>query len=438
MFWEVVWPVVGIELTVTNLNRSCPLNANLYFSGARDLTTQSLYGQPESAFGRIMSEAPYLPRCSADKTATLVKPKAYAVRYPYMQVNRKDWVSWLIFDLDHDNPWIWHDAGVPEPNLIVSNPVSGTSHLYYAISPDYTGDSARHRPINYKNAIYEAMAVALDADLNYRGPVAKTPGHKWWKTTQLHTHEYQLDELAQGNGIELPSAYPWSKRPDIDAVSHSRHCLLFEDVRHFAYRIVNGERESGSFKRFKKRVEAYAIMRNKFTHMGFAKNLRHSQVNATVKSVCGWTWDKYTGGAKCLKGVLRLNKAIPLKERQRQAAKYTNSKRKRNTELRIEAAWKSLKECGTPITFGAIARASGLSRQTIAKYDEYIKRLSKSRSNIIKLSKLRLGTSRSPIHIVNYGVHQITAPLKLFKKVRRDEEYVSLFKINKNKVKPPI
>lgn len=83
----------------------------------------------------MLLEAPYLPRCSDDKTATRIRPREYAIRYPYMQVNRPGMVSWLIFDLDHSNALIWEDAGLPAPNLIVRNRKSGHSHLYYAIPP---------------------------------------------------------------------------------------------------------------------------------------------------------------------------------------------------------------------------------------------------------------------------------------------------------------
>lgn len=97
--------------------------------------------QAGTALNRVLTEAPYLPRCSDDKTATRVRPREYAIRYPYMQVNRPGFVSWLIFDLDHTKAMIWEDAGLPAPNLIVRNRQSGHSHLYYAIPR-----SARPRP----------------------------------------------------------------------------------------------------------------------------------------------------------------------------------------------------------------------------------------------------------------------------------------------------
>ena len=70
---------------------------------------------------RVMEQAPYIPRCSDDKTATKKRPTVYAVRWPYMQVNRPGMVSWLVFDCDHADVVRWEAAGLPPPNLVVTN-----------------------------------------------------------------------------------------------------------------------------------------------------------------------------------------------------------------------------------------------------------------------------------------------------------------------------
>ena len=125
------------------------------------------YYQADTALSRLLAEAPYLPRCSDNKTAALVRPREYAVRYPYMQVNRSNMVSWLVFDLDHSNPLIWEDENLPAPNFVVTNRKNGHAHLFYAIVPVCTSDNARSKPIQYMKAVYEAMAARLDADPAY-------------------------------------------------------------------------------------------------------------------------------------------------------------------------------------------------------------------------------------------------------------------------------
>jgi len=368
----------------------------------RDKAPTQRFFQGGTALNRVLLEAPYLPRCSEDKTATRVRPREYAIRYPYMQVNRPGMVSWLIFDLDHANALIWEDAGLPAPNLIVRNRQSGHSHLYYAIAPVCTSENARSQPIAYMKAIYEAFAARLDADTDFHsGPVAKTPGHPWWLTQEMHNHVYELSELA--DYVELAVSSPWGKGPQLDEVSHSRHCILFEQLRYYAYSIANRERERGSFNTFTRLLEAYAHNRNSFQKLGFTEDLPVSSLKATVKSVARWTWDRYRGDSRCHRGVMQLTKDLPLAERQRLAAVRTNEVRQKATESKIRAACRHLQQKGEVLTQVAIANIARLSRQTVAAYKYVLNEV---------LSPAVVSVLRKVVALksdVNYGVHQVSA-----------------------------
>jgi hypothetical protein len=333
-----------------------------------------------TALNRVFEEASYLARCSDNKTAMRVRPREHAIRYPYMQVNRKDRVSWLIFDLDHANSLIWDDAGLPPPNLIVRNRHSGSCHLYYAIIPVCTSDSARDKPIRYMKAIYKAFVDRLKADPEYHGgPVAKTPGHPWWHTRELHSNVYELADLAEC--VELEPTTPWGKGPDLDAVSHSRHCMLFENLRFFAYSIVNHEREHGSYEHFVQRLTAHAHNSNQFRGRGaFCDDLPLSSIRSTVRSVGRWTWNRYTGNSRCHRGVMELDKSTPLAERQKLSAKRTHAVRHQATESKIRAACSVLHHQDKPLAIAAIAALSGVTRQTVAKYRHVI---NETRSKVV-------------------------------------------------------
>ncbi|RML80353.1 replication initiation protein, partial [Pseudomonas savastanoi] len=306
-----------------------------------------------TALNRLLLEAPYLARCSDDKTATRVRPREYALRYPYMQVNRPGMVSWLVFDLDHANALAWDDAGLPAPNLMVRNRKSGHSQLFYAVPSVCTTENARTKPIQYMKAIYAAFAAHLDADVDYHGgPVAKTPGHPWWETTEFHSHVYELGELA--SAVEL-TVKPWATGPKLDQVSHSRHCILFEQLRYFAYSIVNRERELGSFESFMRSLDAYAYNHNSFLKQGFSENLPLSSIRATVKSVGRWTWDRYTGDRRCHRGAMQLDGSLSLTERQSLAARRTHELRHKATESKIRAACRQLQDQGKALVRSAIA-----------------------------------------------------------------------------------
>jgi hypothetical protein len=374
---------------------------------------------PDTALNRIIEEAAYLSRCSDNKTAMRVRPREHAIRYPYMQINRLDRVSWLIFDLDHANSLIWDEAHLPPPNLIVRNRHTGSSHLYYAIVPVCTSDSARNKPILYMKAVYRAFAVQLKADLGYHGgPVAKTPGHPWWDTRELHQDVYELADLAEC--VNLEPITPWGKGPNVDAVSHSRHCVLFENVRFFAYSIVNHERQNGSYDHFMQRLTAHAHNSNRFAGRGaFSQDLPLSSIRSTVRSIARWTWNCYTGNSRCHRGVMELDKGIPLELRQRLAAKRTHEVRHKASESKIRAACTALLEQNKPLTITALSSLTGLCRQTVATYKHVI---NEPRTNVvIPLAKAvepaatANGQSQKQMHpgayplSVKHGANQIPA-----------------------------
>ena len=354
----------------------------------------------------MLSEAPFLPRCSDDKTATRVRPREYAVSYPYMQVNRQGMVSWLVFDLDHPNPMVWEDRGLPAPNLIVRNRTSGSSHLFYAITPVCTSVKARSRPIAYMQAIRDAFAARLEADLSYHGgPVAKTPGHPWWDTTELHASIYDLGKLA--GYVDLAPINPWGRATKVDQVAHSRHCILFEQLRHYAYSIVNVERARGSFEAFTRRIEAYAHNKNAFTKLGFPTDLPQSSLRATIRSVARWTWDKYKGSGGCNRGVMALDAALPLSERQRLAARRTHGVRHQATESKVRAACRALQAAGQRLTQAAVGQAARLTRQTVASYRHVIEQVLNTAASVLALP-LAAAPATSSGH-VQFAVHQIPA-----------------------------
>lgn len=400
----------------------------------RDLPTAGAYtpsarfSEDGTALNRVVIEAPYLARCSDNKTATLVRPRDYAIRYPYMQINRSGMVSWLIFDLDHANSLAWDDAGLPPPNLIVRNRNNGHSHLYYAIPPVCTTENARDKPIQYMKAVYTAFALRLNADPDYHsGPVAKTPGHPWWSTSELHNNVYDLGELADYVELEVS---PWKTGPQLDDLPHSRHCILFEQLRYFAYSIANQERERGTLATFTRRLEAFAHNHNKFARAGFTHDLMLSSVRATVRSVARWTWTRYQGSAKCCRGAMALDKSLPLAERQSLAAKRTHGLRHKATESKIRAACRGLQQRGEKLTQASIAALAGVSRQTVATYGHVLEEVSRPQTiavlNTGKTAEMQSKTgagagdrgrecnhsasqARAALDVKD-GVHQITAP----------------------------
>ncbi|MCF5712685.1 replication initiation protein (plasmid) [Pseudomonas tremae] len=412
---------ISLALATSSTANTDPLASSTHLPPAR-------FFEDGTALNRLLLEAPYMARCSDDKTATRVRPREYALRYPYMQVNRPGMVSWLVFDLDHANALAWDDAGLPAPNLMVRNRKSGHSQLFYAVPSVCTTENARAKPIQYMKAIYAAFAARLDADVDYHGgPVAKTPGHPWWETTEFHSHVYELGELA--SAVEL-TVKPWATGPKLDQVSHSRHCILFEQLRYFAYSIVNRERELGSFESFMRSLDAYAYNHNSFLKQGFSENLPLSSIRATVKSVGRWTWDRYTGDRRCHRGAMQLDGSLSLTERQSLAARRTHELRHKATESKIRAACRQLQDQGKALVRSAIATLAGVSVRTVASYTHILTEVAQPTTvSVLKVSRkavpMQPKQDRSPATPpvqapvgqpadgrasgVQHGVHQISA-----------------------------
>jgi len=363
------------------------------------------YFQEGSALCRLLEEAPYLPRCSDDKTATRVRPREYAIRYPYMQINRPGFVSWLIFDLDHSQAAKWETTGLPAPNLIVRNRQNGHSHYYYAIPPVCTTEAARPKPIAYMKAVYEAFALKLEADPQFHsGPVAKTPGHRWWDTQELHNHVYELGELA--DYVDLAMTPPWQRSAKLEEVSHSRHCTLFEELRYYAYSIVNRERSHGTYDSFIRFLDAYAYNLNSIGNWskkcGKGELLPLASLRATVKSIARWTWERYSGSGRCHRGVMHLDPDLALEERQRLAAGRTHGIRQKATESKVRSACRQLWLKGQKVTQTSVARLAGLARQTVANYKHIL-------HEAIAPVAAVIGRAAPTAEVVKYGAHQVTA-----------------------------
>ncbi len=389
------------------------------------------YSNHKSNLYRVLAQAPYLARCSDNKTSCYIKPREHALKQPYVQVNQKSMVSWLVFDIDDKSgdkakrifpQFYWEAAGLPEPNMVVSNRDSCGCHLFYAISPVCTSDKARVAPQNYLKAIFRAMGNKIGNDPAFTPfglRVVKTPGHPMWKTWDIHNHTYNLDELAEY--LELENIVPFQTSRQVEYTNEdSRHCLLFDEVRWHAYSIVREFKSNSTIDNFEKALLSFAEEKNTFRQRGFSGDLSASQVRATVKSVCTWTWNKYTGSGR-IRGVMKLSnqKHLSQREKQQKSARRTAYVRRNKTYAKLKKIVRSLKKKGVKLTCVLISKISGLSRQTVSKYKGILEE-----SNLGKDSNHE-GSNMKP-HNVNFGTHQITKLVKI------DVDVVVMREQNKN------
>lgn len=161
----------------------------------------------------------------------------------------------------------------------------------------------------------------------------------------------------------------WSKASKLEDLPESRHVILFEKLRYYAYSVVGQQREEGNFESFCRLLDTYAANINNFSRQGFQTgNLPLSSLRATVRSVSRWTWDKYRGTASACRGVMALDRLLPLKRRQSLAAARTHAVRQKATESKIRDACRLLHERGEQLRLISVAKEAGVTRQTVANY----------------------------------------------------------------------
>ncbi len=335
------------------------------------------------ALDRFYQQLAHIPHCGWSKASTLKQPKDYALNKAYIEANPPTHMSWLIFDLDHVNSWIWEDK-LPPPNFIVRCKETGRSHISYAIEPVCTTENAHQHPIDYAQVIWQAMAEILKADNLYTGRITKNPFSDHWRTTPIHGYEYPLGELA--DYLTLPGKKQNTARRELDDID-SRHWDLFHHLRFWAYPRVKDYRRTSTYENWFETLFALAKNYNHFPDTPKGP-LRESSLRATAKSVARWTWTKYTG-SRINRGAMNLQDTdLPLESKQRLAAHRTHQVRRQSTEGKILAAIKNLDNNHQKTSKSAVARIVKVSRQTLARHYAHLFQDDFS---------------------VNYAVHKVTA-----------------------------
>ncbi len=347
----------------------------------------------QSTLDRFYDALPTKPYCGDMKPAYLIRSKRHALRWNYIQANPPGLTAWLTFDIDHGNCWVWEDAGLPPPNLIVRDKTTNTSHISYAITPVCTSANGRSHPQRYMASIRKAFAARLNADAEYTGRITKNPFSPYWHTTVLHNDEYSLGELADSVDLESLHPAPLSLVPDESHCS-GRNSILFQRLRFWSYQHVTSHRTNGSFEQWSVRVQQQAELLNNFRDTAYRSHgaLGITEIDATSRSVARWTWDNYE--APQARGVMQLQDAdIDLPSKQRLAAQRTHQVRCDATGAAVTDAINALTKANRRVSKAAVARLTGISRQHISgRYSH--------------LFEVETGEAKT----VNFAVYQISAP----------------------------
>ena len=321
-------------------------------------------------FDQFREHLPHKPYVQSDPGGFLnIINRSRAHKYPRIQHNPPGMIHWATFDLDHDNPMIFDDVGLPLPNMVVRNPDNLRCHISYAIEPVCRTDAARIQPLSYLSAIQYAYTRALQADAAYTGFITKNPLHPHWHFIGYHTDVYSLGELADYVDLsDQPKYWTRKRAANDDQIGLGRNCALFHRLRYWAYDHVNHWRDTST-----QNLWLVEVLKKAESFNTFPQALPYGEIKSTAKSVGNWVWKKYTGsGSGKRRGLMADVFAgsqidLDLKARQRLGARKSHEIRKEKTEEAIVNAIGILTAQGQRVTATAIARLSGLSRQSLYK-----------------------------------------------------------------------
>lgn len=237
---------------------------------------------------RFRELLPRRPYCTDDLSIGLViRSRDQAARCRYIQPNPPALACWLVFDVDRPYAVLaWEDANLPPPNLTVMNEANGHAHLLYALAvPICTSPSGRSHPLRYAAAIEAAYVARLGADPGYSQLITKNPLRgDCWRVRCLYSASYSLTHLADWVDLHQPV-----REPDSIAQGLGRNCLLFDQLRFWAYRHVLEYHAVGSYTAWIVDVLSKAESLNTFR-----VPLPFSEIKATAKSVGKYCWQRFT------------------------------------------------------------------------------------------------------------------------------------------------
>ena len=187
---------------------------------------------------QFYDDLPKNPYCTDEKGTCYPRHKKNAIQRAYIQPNHPQFIKWLCFDIDDPNAlFAYHDNHLPRPQFTARNPSNGHAHYCYRLTlPVPMWGNAHSKPIEYLQAIYRALALAMGADLSYGGNLIKNPFSSLHEIYITGTKpSYTLEELAQSLDLTIPQLQPQADNDD----HFGRNCATFHHTRHKAYPIAD-------------------------------------------------------------------------------------------------------------------------------------------------------------------------------------------------------
>ncbi|MDP2520544.1 primase C-terminal domain-containing protein [Shimia thalassica] len=320
----------------------------------------------------------------ADKHIVGKRMRSEAVLWPYVQINLRERIYNIIFDLDCDSGISdWYDALPIEPAYFAGRRKNGQIVRPHAvIKLKIPVDVTKWKQMFLLVAIRKHIQERLEfegCNVDPKQPITtKNPGCKEaWGVKLGDDRLWTLDELREALDMPMPEEIDdcdlvsarrfirgYGKYFDEEHAAFGRNCELFESMRSVAY--ANKYR-MGSEAELTQYVLSEASEYN-------AQDLAHdplpaSEVRSVARSIGKWTWNYYQGQGENRsvdRGACRheIQKEMDLKARQAVGGRYAASK---VSQSHYRAVLEAIKDRDT-YTVSGLASELKMSRNTVRKY----------------------------------------------------------------------
>lgn len=298
-------------------------------------------------------------------------------KYSQIQINTDTHFNAIIMDIDDEEILTeWNAVGLPVPTIQTINLNNKKAHLVWLLNVPIS--KRNKKAVHYYRDIVKSIQILIGADRNYQNHQTKNFLNTHLYHTVYNDYAYDLSEFRQFI-VSTSSVEQEITIEDVER-SKSRHITLFNQLRHYGYKIAKNKNLYDLLKakaeilnqQFEIPINLKSILKSvyEFCH----ENRNDFKVKSTGK-VMGFTKIHALSKDQYRKEVAK---------RQSKAAKRTTQLKVIQTIRSIKVAIDYLTRKKFKITHAAIAKLTKRSLSTIKRYARLIRKFIAKKNGLIR------------------------------------------------------
>jgi hypothetical protein len=298
-------------------------------------------------------------------------------KYSQIQLNTDTHFNAIIMDIDDEEMLTeWNAVGLPVPTIQTINLHNKKAHLVWLLNVPVS--KRNKKAVRYYRDIVKSIQILIGADRNYQNHQTKNFLNTHLYHTVYNDYAYDLSEFCQ---FILPTS---SVVQDITVEdverSKSRHITLFNQLRHYGYKIA-------------KNKDLYDLLKAKaeILNQQFEIPINTKSILKSVYQFCHENRNNFK--AKAAVKTMGFSKIVglPLEKYQREVSSRQRKAAKRTTQIKVARTLRTIKVAidrlvrkKTKITYTAIAKLTQVSLSTIKRYAGLIRKFIAKKNGLIR------------------------------------------------------